>query len=54
MLLPTLNVVAALLVTSTRPSVAPDTTRYPIINNRREAGEKTVIRDGNSVAVRYN
>jgi imidazolonepropionase-like amidohydrolase len=53
MWLPTLNVVAALLVTSTRPSVAPDTTRYPILNHGRVAGEMTVIRDGNSVAVRY-
>jgi len=33
--------------------VAPDTTRYPVLNHGRLAGEMTVIRDGSNVVVRY-
>jgi hypothetical protein len=43
---------AFMLATPPRP-VAPDTTRYPILNHGRVAGEMTVIRDGSSVVVRY-
>jgi hypothetical protein len=31
----------------------PDTTRYPVLNHGRLAGEMTVIRDGSNVVVRY-
>jgi hypothetical protein len=40
------------LVTPPSP-VAPDTTRYPVLNHGRLAGEMTVIRDGSNVVVRY-
>jgi hypothetical protein len=43
---------ALLLATPPRPA-APDTTRYPVYNHGRVAGEMTVIRDGSSVVVRY-
>jgi hypothetical protein len=43
---------AASLVAAPSPA-APDTTRYPILNHGRVAGEMTVIRDGASVVVRY-
>ena len=44
---------AASLVHTPSAVVAPDTTRYPILNHGRVAGEMTVIRDGASVVVRY-
>jgi hypothetical protein len=45
--------VAAASLATTTSFVAPDTTRYPILNHGRVAGEMTVIRDGGSVVVRY-
>ena len=52
-MLPIVIPVAAALVAFTPPAVAPDTTRYPILNHGRLAGEMTVIRDGSNVVVRY-
>src|SRR5688572_10600095 len=46
-----LPVLASLLIAT--PPVAPDSTRYPILNHGRVAGEMLVIRDGSSVIVRY-
>jgi len=46
-----LPVFAALMLSA--PTVVPDTTRYPILNHGRLAGEMVVIRDGSSVVVRY-
>src|SRR5687767_3138892 len=46
-----LPVLASLLIAT--PPVAPDSTRYPILNHGRVAGEMLVIRDGSSVVVRY-
>ncbi|HEX6314520.1 MAG TPA: amidohydrolase family protein [Gemmatimonadaceae bacterium] len=43
----------ALVHSLTAAPIAPDTTRYPILNHGRIAGEMTVIRDGSSVVVRY-
>ena len=44
----------AFLHLATPPAtVAPDTTRYPVLNHGRLAGEMTVIRDGSNVVVRY-
>ena len=51
MLLPILSLASAALV-ATAP-VAPDTTRYPVLNHGRLAGEMLVIRDGSNVVVRY-
>lgn len=45
--------ILAALVIATPPVVAPDSTRYPILNHGRVAGEMLVIRDGASVVVRY-
>jgi hypothetical protein len=42
---------AAFLIATT--ALAPDTTRYPVFNHGRLAGEMVVIRDGSSVVVRY-
>ncbi len=50
MLLP---VAVTLLLSLPRASVAPDTTRYPVLNHGRPAGEMLVIRDGSAVVVRY-
>ncbi|HEX6943059.1 MAG TPA: amidohydrolase family protein [Gemmatimonadaceae bacterium] len=51
-MLPSLLAVTAALSLTTAP-VAPDSTRYPILNHGRLAGEMLVIRDGSSVVVRY-
>src|SRR5687768_5236814 len=50
-MLPFLTIAAAFSLT-TAP-LAPDSTRYPILNHGRLAGEMLVIRDGQSVVVRY-
>lgn len=50
-MLPLLTIAAAVSL-FTAP-VAPDSTRYPILNHGRLAGEMLVIRDGASVVVRY-
>ena len=52
MVLSSLLPVAAAVLLAT-PTVAPDTTRYPILNHGRVAGEMVVIRDGESTVVRY-
>jgi hypothetical protein len=38
---------------SSAATVAPDTTRYPVLNHGRPAGEMLVIRDGLATVVRY-
>ena len=53
MLLTVLPVVASILVAVPPVATAPDTTRYPVLNHGRLAGEMVVIRDGSSVVVRY-
>lgn len=54
MLIALLPVVTALATAPVPPvPAAPDTTRYPILNHGRTAGEMLVIRDGGSVVVRY-
>ena len=53
-MLPFLLPLSTALVLATPPSlVAPDTTRYPVLNHGRLAGEMMVIRDGSNVVVRY-
>jgi imidazolonepropionase-like amidohydrolase len=42
-----------LLLTSLGALVAPDTTRYVVVNHGRPAGEMLVVRDGASLVVRY-
>jgi hypothetical protein len=44
---------AAFLHLSPPLRVVPDTTRYPVLNHGRLAGEMVVIRDGSNVVVRY-
>jgi hypothetical protein len=51
-MLPIVIPIAFVHALTTAP-VVPDTTRYPIMNHGRLAGEMTVIRDGSSVVVRY-
>ena len=53
MLLSALSTLAALSFATPPALVAPDTTRYPVLNHGRLAGEMVVIRDGSSVLVRY-
>lgn len=53
MLLPVLYALGALVVAPAPTTAAPDTTRYPVLNHGRVAGEMVVIRDGASVVVRY-
>jgi len=53
MLLSALSAVAALSFATPPAPLAPDTTRYPVLNHGRLAGEMVVIRDGSSVVVRY-
>ena len=53
MLLTVLPVVASILLAVPPSATAPDTTRYPVLNHGRLAGEMVVIRDGSSVVVRY-
>jgi imidazolonepropionase-like amidohydrolase len=48
-----LPVAISLLLTFPSVSIAPDTTRYPVLNHGRLAGEMVVIRDGSAVVVRY-
>jgi imidazolonepropionase-like amidohydrolase len=48
-----LPIATALGLATSPPTVAPDTTRYPVLNHGRLAGEMLVIRDGSSVVVRY-
>lgn len=45
---------AAIATDSAAKPVAPDTTRYAVMNHGREAGEMLVIRDGASVVVKYH
>ena len=52
MMLLALLATAAFVHTPATPA-APDTTRYPVLNHGRVAGEMTVIRDGGTVVVRY-
>jgi amidohydrolase family protein len=51
-MLPSFLTVTTALSLITAP-VASDTTRYPVLNHGRLAGEMLVIRDGASVVVRY-
>ena len=44
---------ASAILLATPPQGRPDTTRYPVLNHGRLAGEMLVVRDGNSAVVRY-
>ena len=48
-----LSLFTGVAIASPHTTVAPDTTRYPVLNHGRLAGEMTVIRDGSNVTVRY-
>lgn len=54
MMLPFILSIATVLGFAIPPvAVAPDTTRYPVLNHGRLAGEMIVIREGENVVVRY-
>jgi hypothetical protein len=53
MMLPSILPFATALLLATPPQGRPDTTRYPILNHGRVAGEMLVVRDGSSAVVRY-
>jgi len=46
-------VAVSILLNLPSVAVAPDTTRYPVLNHGRLAGEMLVVRDGSSATVRY-
>src|SRR5262245_58609850 len=46
-------VAVSILLNVPPAAVAPDTTRYPVLNHGRLAGEMLVVRDGSSATVRY-
>ena len=44
---------SSLLLAVLSSAIAPDTTRYVVTNHGRPAGEMLVVRDGESLVVRY-